>query len=89
MKSKILAAVSDPASPLTSVFVAESAGYVRRINLEVCLSARSLTNFSLEPRFISPSDSASISASDRLLVVGAKNHVSWTQGSSDLSRDRR
>ncbi|KAJ6441756.1 transcriptional repressor [Purpureocillium lavendulum] len=34
MKSKILAAVSDPASPLTSIFVAESAGYVRRVNLE-------------------------------------------------------
>ncbi|KAI5456345.1 WD40-repeat-containing domain protein [Mariannaea sp. PMI_226] len=34
LKSKILAAVSDPASPLSSVFVAESAGYVRRINLE-------------------------------------------------------
>lgn len=35
MKSKILAAVPDPASPLTSVFIAESAGYVRRVNLEV------------------------------------------------------
>ncbi|KAL3960408.1 hypothetical protein ACCO45_005525 [Purpureocillium lilacinum] len=33
MKSKILAAVSDPASPLTSIFIAESAGYVRRVNL--------------------------------------------------------
>jgi hypothetical protein len=38
MKSKILAAVPDPASPLTSVFIAESAGAVRRINLEVCLN---------------------------------------------------
>lgn len=37
MKSKILAAVPDPAAPLTSVFIAESAGAVRRINLEVCL----------------------------------------------------
>lgn len=36
MKSKILAVVPDPASPLTSVFIAESAGAVRRINLEVC-----------------------------------------------------
>ncbi|KAH8694767.1 putative transcriptional repressor [Ilyonectria robusta] len=35
MKSKILAAVPDPASPLTSVFIAESAGYVRRVNLEL------------------------------------------------------
>ncbi|KAF7549877.1 hypothetical protein G7Z17_g6102 [Cylindrodendrum hubeiense] len=35
MKSKILAAVPDPASPLTSVFVAESAGYVRRVDLEL------------------------------------------------------
>ncbi|SPJ72893.1 related to transcriptional repressor rco-1 [Fusarium torulosum] len=34
MKSKILAAVPDPASPLTSVFIAESAGAVRRVNLE-------------------------------------------------------
>ncbi|KAI1069143.1 hypothetical protein LB507_006485 [Fusarium sp. FIESC RH6] len=34
MKSKILAVVPDPASPLTSVFIAESAGAVRRINLE-------------------------------------------------------
>ncbi|UNI19801.1 hypothetical protein JDV02_005952 [Purpureocillium takamizusanense] len=34
MKSKILAAVSDPASPLASIFIAESAGYVRRVNLE-------------------------------------------------------
>jgi hypothetical protein len=37
MKSKILAAISDPASPLTSVFIAESAGFVRRISLEVSL----------------------------------------------------
>jgi hypothetical protein len=37
MKSKILAAVPDPAAPLTCVFIAESAGAVRRINLEVCL----------------------------------------------------
>ncbi|RBR03697.1 uncharacterized protein FIESC28_11720 [Fusarium coffeatum] len=35
MKSKILAVVPDPASPLTSVFIAESAGAVRRINLEI------------------------------------------------------
>ncbi|KAJ9417061.1 transcriptional repressor [Fusarium oxysporum] len=34
MKSKILAAVPDPAAPLTCVFIAESAGAVRRINLE-------------------------------------------------------
>ncbi|KAF4990044.1 hypothetical protein FGRMN_8708 [Fusarium graminum] len=34
MKSKILAVVPDPASPLTSVFIAESAGAVRQINLE-------------------------------------------------------
>ncbi|KAJ3531384.1 hypothetical protein NM208_g8902 [Fusarium decemcellulare] len=34
MKSKILAAIPDPASPLTSIFIAESAGFVRRINLE-------------------------------------------------------
>ncbi|KAG6009788.1 hypothetical protein E4U21_001218 [Claviceps maximensis] len=33
MKSKILAAVSDPASPLCSIYVAESAGCVRRVNL--------------------------------------------------------
>ena len=35
MKSKILAAVPDPASPSTSIFIAESAGYVRRVNLDV------------------------------------------------------
>ncbi|KAF5643297.1 transcriptional repressor rco-1 [Fusarium sp. NRRL 52700] len=34
MKSKILAAIPDPDAPLTSVFIAESAGAVRRINLE-------------------------------------------------------
>ncbi|KAF5231207.1 hypothetical protein FAUST_9420 [Fusarium austroamericanum] len=34
MKSKVLSVVPDPASPLTSVFIAESAGAVRRINLE-------------------------------------------------------
>ncbi|KAF4982787.1 hypothetical protein FZEAL_1639 [Fusarium zealandicum] len=34
MKSKILAAIPDPVSPLTSIFIAESAGFVRRINLE-------------------------------------------------------
>lgn len=35
MKSKVLSVVPDPASPLTSVFIAESAGAVRRINIEV------------------------------------------------------
>jgi hypothetical protein len=35
MKSKILAAIADPAYPLTSIFIAESAGFARRINLEV------------------------------------------------------
>ncbi|KAL6914495.1 hypothetical protein FSST1_012255 [Fusarium sambucinum] len=34
MTSKVLAVVPDPASPLNSVFIAESAGAVRRINLE-------------------------------------------------------
>ncbi|EKJ69989.1 hypothetical protein NXS19_010518 [Fusarium pseudograminearum] len=34
MKSKVLSVVPDPASPLTSVFIAESAGAVRRINIE-------------------------------------------------------
>ncbi|KAG8670195.1 hypothetical protein FPOAC2_09542 [Fusarium poae] len=34
MKSKVLAVIADPASPLNSVFIAESAGAVRRINLE-------------------------------------------------------
>ncbi|POR37088.1 Putative WD repeat-containing protein [Tolypocladium paradoxum] len=34
MKSKILAAIPDPASPLSSVFIAESAGYARRVNLD-------------------------------------------------------
>lgn len=35
MKSKILAAIADPASPSTSLYIAESAGYVRRVNFEV------------------------------------------------------
>jgi hypothetical protein len=35
MKSKILAAVADPANPTNSIFIAESAGNVRRISLEV------------------------------------------------------
>lgn len=35
MKSKILAAVPDPASPLSSIYIAESAGCVRRVNLSV------------------------------------------------------
>ncbi|KFA79000.1 hypothetical protein S40288_00566 [Stachybotrys chartarum IBT 40288] len=34
LKSKILAAISDPTSPLSSVFIAESAGCVRRVELE-------------------------------------------------------
>ncbi|KAG6041081.1 hypothetical protein E4U41_006019 [Claviceps citrina] len=33
MKSKILAAVPDPASPLCSIYIAESAGCVRRVHL--------------------------------------------------------
>lgn len=36
MKSKILAAIPDPAHPYSSIFIAESAGFVRRVNLEVC-----------------------------------------------------
>lgn len=35
MKSKILAAIADPTDPLTTIFIAESAGYVRRIGLDV------------------------------------------------------
>ncbi|KAH7320245.1 WD40-repeat-containing domain protein [Stachybotrys elegans] len=35
LKSKILAAILDPASPLYGLFIAESAGFVRRVNLEV------------------------------------------------------
>lgn len=35
MKSKILAAIPDPASPGASVFIAESAGCVRRVHLDV------------------------------------------------------
>lgn len=35
MKSKILAAIADPTSPSSSIFIAESAGNVRRVSLEV------------------------------------------------------
>lgn len=35
MKSKILAAVPDPFSPSTAIFIAESAGFARRIHLTV------------------------------------------------------
>lgn len=35
MKSKILAAIPDPANPSGSIFIAESAGFARRVNLEV------------------------------------------------------
>lgn len=35
LKSKILAAVPDPASSASALFIAESAGFVRRVNLEV------------------------------------------------------
>lgn len=35
MKSKILAAIPDPASPSTIIFIAESAGFVRRVKLDV------------------------------------------------------
>jgi hypothetical protein len=38
MKSKILAAVPDPFSPSTAIFIAESAGFVRRIDLAVSIS---------------------------------------------------
>lgn len=34
MKSKVLAAVVDPANPLSTVFIAESAGFVRRVNVD-------------------------------------------------------
>ncbi|CAM1509198.1 Fc.00g029370.m01.CDS01 [Cosmosporella sp. VM-42] len=34
MKSKILAAIPDPASPFSSIFIAEAAGAVRRVNVE-------------------------------------------------------
>ncbi len=37
MKSKILAAVSDPFSPSTAIVIAESAGFVRRIDLAVSI----------------------------------------------------
>lgn len=37
MKSKVLAAISDPVDPENSIFVAESAGFARRIALAVCL----------------------------------------------------
>lgn len=37
MKSKILAAIPDPTAPFSSIFIAESAGFVRHINLEVCI----------------------------------------------------
>lgn len=37
MKSKVLAAISDPVDPENSIFVAESAGFARRISLAVCL----------------------------------------------------
>ncbi|KAI9158669.1 transcriptional repressor [Paramyrothecium foliicola] len=33
-KSKILAAILDPAQPLNSVYIAESAGFVRRVNVD-------------------------------------------------------
>lgn len=35
MKSKILAAISDMSAAADSIFVAESAGYARRVNLSV------------------------------------------------------
>lgn len=38
MKSKILAAVPDPFSPSTAIFIAESAGFVRRIDIVVSIS---------------------------------------------------
>jgi hypothetical protein len=44
MKSKILAAVSDPASPSDQIFIAESAGFVRRVNLSVRALAFKETN---------------------------------------------
>lgn len=36
LKSKILAAIPDPRSPSSSLLVAESAGAVRLVNLNVC-----------------------------------------------------
>lgn len=36
MKSKILAAIPDPYDTLNSIFIAESAGFARRVSLEVC-----------------------------------------------------
>jgi hypothetical protein len=39
LKSKILAATPDPRSPSSSLLVAESAGAVRLVNLNVCQTA--------------------------------------------------
>jgi hypothetical protein len=40
MKSKILAAIADPFHPSDGVFIAESAGTVRRLNINVCSTLR-------------------------------------------------
>lgn len=47
MKSKILAAISDPADPSNSIFIAESAGFARRVNVSVSRSQDGLNSVRL------------------------------------------
>ncbi|RGP75898.1 transcriptional repressor rco-1 [Fusarium sporotrichioides] len=68
MKSKVLAVVPDPASPLTSVFIAESAGAVRRINLETS-----------EPRTTYRGPKAPVTC----LAIGGKDNQTVFAGSWD------
>lgn len=51
MKSKILAAVPDPFSPSTAIFIAESAGFVRRVNLTVSQASITIQDFFTHSHF--------------------------------------
>lgn len=48
LKSKIAAAVLDPNSPSTSVFIAESAGSVRKVNIDVSIARNTIWSHPLE-----------------------------------------
>ncbi|OAA46207.1 WD40 repeat-like-containing domain protein [Metarhizium rileyi] len=83
MKSKILAAVPDPKSPLSRIFIAESAGFVRRIEL---ISSEPLAIYR-GPK--APVTCLAIGGADiKTIFAGSwdKDIWSWDVGSTQLGR---
>ncbi|KAF4125889.1 WD40 repeat [Geosmithia morbida] len=69
LKSKILAAISDPASPSTSIFIAESAGFVRRVSLDVMTTYRGPN---------APVTCVAVSSDGKTLYAGSWDKDIWT-----------